>query len=77
MLDSEKINMYSKMVDILSKVIAGMMKEDEEEDINISKTICYFKSDKKPTLFQIHKIKSGFVCRYLHQFDQLVFCQSI
>ena len=66
------------MVDILSKVTPGIMKEAQEEDINISKTIHYVKYGKKnPTLGQIHKIKSRPVHRYLCQFHQLVFCQGV
>ena len=63
----KKINAHNKMVDILSRVTPGMMK-DAQEDVDISKTICYVKSGKKPTLAQIHKIKSRPVCRYLWQF---------
>ena len=55
--DSGKINVHSEMVDVLSKVTPGIMKEAREEDIDISKTICYVKSGKKPTLAQIRKIK--------------------
>ena len=75
--DSEKISVHSKMVNILSKVTPGMMKEVHEEDIDISKTICYVKSGKKPALAQIWKIKSRPVCRYLCQFDWLVFSQGL
>ena len=70
--DSEKIIVYSKMVDMLSKVTPGMMKEAQEEDIDISKTIHYVKSGRKPTLAQIQKIKSRPVLKSLCQFDQLV-----
>ena len=35
-----------------------MMKEAQEEDIDISKTICYVKSGKKLMLAQIRKVKS-------------------
>ena len=45
--DSEKINMHSKMVDILSNITPGMMKEAQEEDVDISKMMCYVKSGKK------------------------------
>ena len=45
--DSGKINAHSEMVDVLSKVTPGMMKEAQEEDVDISKTICYVKSGKK------------------------------
>ena len=65
------------MVDVLSKVTPGMMKEAQEEDVDISKTICYVKSGKKPMLAQIRKIKSRPVQRYLHQFDRLVFRQVV
>ena len=54
--DSEKIKVHSKMVDVLSKVTPGMMKEAQEEDVDISKTICYVKSDRKRMLAQIRKI---------------------
>ena len=75
--DSEKIGAHSKMVGILSKVTPGMMKEAQEEDIDISKTVCYVKSGNKSTLAHIHKIKSRPVHRYLHQFNQLVFCHGV
>ena len=75
--DSRKINVHSGMVDILSRVTPSMMKEAWEEDIDISKTIHYVKSGKKPTLAQIRKVKSRPVQRYLHQFDRLVFRQGV
>ena len=56
--ESGKIKVYSKMVDVLSKVTPGMMKEAQEEDVDISKTIHDVKSGKKPMLAQIRKIKS-------------------
>ena len=56
--DSEKISAHSKMVDVLSRVTPSMMKEAQEEDVDISKTICYVKSGRKPMLAQIRKIKS-------------------
>ena len=65
--------MHSEMLDVLSKVTPGMMKEAQEEDVDISKTICYVKSGRKPMLAQIRKIKSSPVQRYLCQFDRLVF----
>ena len=71
------ISVHGKMVDILSKVTPGMMKEAQEEDIDISKTIHYVSSGMKTTLSHIQKIKSRTVHRYLHQFDQLVFCQGV
>ena len=48
--DSEKISAHSEMMGILSKVTPEMMKEAQEEDIDISKTIHYIKSGKKTTL---------------------------
>ena len=63
--DSEKISAHSKMVDVLSRVIPSKMKKPQEEDVDISKTICYVKSDRKPMLAQIRKIKSRPVQRYL------------
>ena len=65
--------MHSEMVDVLSRVTLSMMKEAQEEDVDISKTMHYVKSGKKPTLAQIRKIKSRPVQRYLCQFDRLVF----
>ena len=56
--DSGKINVHSEMVDVLSRVTLSMMKEAQEEDIDISKTIRYVKSGKKPMLAQIRKVKS-------------------
>ena len=53
------------------------MKDAQEEDIDISKTIAFVKSAKKPKLAQIHKIKSRPVHRYLWQFDWLVFYQGV
>ena len=75
--DSKKICVHSKMVDILSRVTPSMMKDAQEEDIDISKMICYVKYGKKPSLAQISKIKSRLVCRYLCQFNQLVFHQGV
>ena len=74
---SSKINAHSGMVDVLSRVTPGMMKEAQEEDVDISKTIRYVKSGKKPMLAQIRKIKSRPVRRYLRQFDRLVFRQGV
>ena len=65
------------MVDVLSQVTPGMMKEAQEEDVDISKTIHYVKSGKKPMLVQTRKIKSRPGRRYLHQFDRLVFRQGV
>ena len=75
--DSGKINVHSEMVDILGRVTLSMMKEAQEEDIDISKTIHYVKSGRKPMLAQIRKVKSRPVCRYLSQFDRLVFRQGV
>ena len=69
--------MHSEVVDILSKVTPSMMKDVQEKDIDISKMICYVKCGKKPTLAQIHKIKSRPMHRYLCQLVQLVFCQGV
>ena len=43
------------MVDVLSRFTPGMMKEAQEEGDDISKTICYGKSGRKPVLAQIRK----------------------
>ena len=65
------------MVDILSKVTPGIMKKVQEKEIDICKTICYVKSGKKPTLAQMHKIKSRPVHRYLFHFNQMMFHQGV
>ena len=75
--DSGKINVHSEMVDVLSRVTQSMMKEAQEEDVDISKTMHYVKSCKKLMLAQIRKVKSRPVQRYLHQFDGLVFRQGV
>ena len=49
--------MHSKMVDVLSRVTLSMMKEAQEEDVDVSKTICYVKSGKKRMIAQIKKVK--------------------
>ena len=63
--DSKKISAHGEMVDVLSRFTLSMMKEAQEEDVNISKTICYVKSGRKPMLAQIREIKSRPVQRYL------------
>ena len=64
-------------MDVLSRVTLSMMKEAQEEDVYISRTMHYVKSGKKPMLAQIRKIKSRPVQRYLCQFDRLVFRQGV
>ena len=56
--DSDKVNVHSEMVDVLSRVTPSMMKEAQEKDVDISKTICYIKSGRKLMLAQIRMIKS-------------------
>ena len=75
--DSGNINAHSEMVDVLSRVTPSMMKEAQEEDVDISKTICYVKFSRKLMLAQIRKVKSRSVQRYLHHFDRLVFRQGV
>ena len=67
----------STMVDILSKVSTEMMRQVQEEDLEISKVMCYVKLGRKPSLSQIRKLKSKIACRYLQQFDQLVFINRV
>ena len=63
--DRVKIDAHSEMVDDLSRVTPSMMKEAQEEDVNISKTIPYVKSGRKPMFAQRRKIKSRPVQMYL------------
>ena len=51
--ESKMVSVNTEMVDILSKVIPGMMNEAQEEDIDTSKTLHYVKSGKKLTFAQI------------------------
>ena len=53
------------MVDVLSKVSPEMMRQVQEEDLEISKVRCYVMLARKPSLAQIRKLKSKIVCRYL------------
>ena len=72
MVQQDRIKAHSEVADILSKVSLEEMRQAHGEDIKISKAMCYAKSGKKPTLAQIHKIKSRPVHRYLCQFDWLI-----
>ena len=65
------------MVNVLSRVTPSMLKEAQEEGIDISKTMCYAKPRKKTMLAQIRKIKLRPGQRYLWQFDRLVFHQGV
>ena len=65
------------MVDVLSKVSPEMMRQAEEEDLEISKVMCYVKLARKPSLAQIRKLKSKIVHRYLWQFDWLFFIKGV
>ena len=75
--DIKKINVHCEMVDVQSRVTPNIMKEAQEEDVDIGKTIHYVKSGRKLMLAQIRKIKLRPVRRYLQQFDRLVFCQGV
>ena len=54
--------MHSEMVDVLNRFTPSMMKEAQEEDVDISKTIHYVKYGRKLMLVQIRKIKLRPVC---------------
>ena len=69
--------MHSETVEVLSRVTPSLMKEAQEEDVDIRKTMHYVKSGRKPILAQIGKIKSRPVQRYLCEFDRLVFRQGV
>ena len=55
----------STMVDTLNKVSPEMMRQSQEEDLEISKGMCYAMVRRKPSLAQISKLKSKIVHRYL------------
>ena len=48
--DREKVSVHSEMVDVLSRVTPSMMKEAQEEGMDISKAMHYVKSGRKPML---------------------------
>ena len=49
--DSEKISVHSKTVDVLSRVTPSMMKEAQDEDVDISQdNMLHVKSVRKPML---------------------------
>ena len=75
--ESNNIQGTSAMVDVLSKVSPEMMRQAQEEDLEISKVRHYVMLARKPSLAQIRKLKSKIVHRYLQQFDWLVFIKGV
>ena len=75
--ESDNIQGTSAMVDVLSKVSPEMMRQSQEEDPEIGKVRHYVMLTRKPSLAQIRKLKSKTVCRYLQQFDWLVFIKGV
>ena len=61
----DNIQGTSAMVDVLNKVSPEMMRQDQEEDLEIGKIRCYVMLARKPSLAQIRRLKSKIVCRYL------------
>ena len=57
-----EIEVNSKITDVLDKAIPKMMKGAKEEDINISRVVCYVKVGRKSNLAQIRNMKSETVC---------------
>ena len=60
------------MVDVLNKVSPEMMRQAQEDDLEISKVRCYVMLARKPSLAQIRRLKSKIVHGYLQIFDQLI-----
>ena len=75
--ESDNIHSTCAMVDVPSKVSPEMMRQAQEEDLEIGKVRCYVMLARKPSLAQIRKLKSKIVCRYLQQFDWLVFIKGV
>ena len=75
--ESDTIQRTSTMVDVLSKVSPEMKRQDQEEDVEISKVRCYVMLAVKPYLALIRKLKSKIVHRYLQQFDWLIFINGV
>ena len=48
-----KMEVYSVMVDFLSKVISEMMKGAQKENIDISRVVCYVKLVENQLLFKL------------------------
>ena len=65
------------MMDVLSKVSPEMMRQAQEEDLEIGMVWCYVMLARKPSLAQIRKLKSKIVHRYLQQFDRLVCIKGV
>ena len=63
--ESDNIQGTSAVVDVLSKVSPEMMRQAQEEDLEIGKVRCYVMLARKPSLVQIRKLKLKIVCRYL------------
>ena len=63
--DSKKISVHSEMLDVLSRVISSMMKEAQEEDVDINRQYTMLNLAEKKLLAQIRKIKLRPVQRYL------------
>ena len=75
--ENDNIQGISTMVDVLSKVSPEMMRQAQEEDLEISMVRRYVMLARKPSLAQIRKLKSKIVHRYLRQFDRLVFIKGV
>ena len=63
-LDNDNIQGIGMMVDVLSKVSPEMRRQAQEENLEISKVMCYVKLARKPSLAQIRRLKSKIVARY-------------
>ena len=63
--ESDNIQGTSTMVNVLSKVSPEMMRQAQEEYLEISKVRCYVMLARKASLAQIRKLKSKIVHRYL------------
>ena len=63
--ESDNIQGTSAMVDVLSKVSPEMMRQAQEEDLEISQVRHCVMLARKPSLAQSRKLKSKIMCRYL------------
>ena len=75
--ESKNIQGTRAMVDVLSRVSPEMIRQAQEEGLEISKVRCYVMLARNPSLAQIRKLKSKIVCKYLWQFDRLIFIKGV
>ena len=75
--DQEEVELFSSVIEILSKVSPSEMKDAQQANPTIGQVVQWVKAGNKPKLSQIRKEKSKNVKKYLHQFDCLEFMKGV